>query len=103
MIQVQNVLNFLHYKGWTLDETTKTHYLMKPPKEVKTSKDTRLHLVVERLKHTSDYQENMRSITKSIAVMYDLDYYMLEELFSKSIHEIKKYNEVTDVLLTKAA
>lgn len=103
MIHVKNILGFLRHKGWELEETTTTHYLMKPPKEIKTSKDIRLHLVREKYSHTHDYQENVKAITKSIAKMYDLDYYMLEELFSKSLPQIKQYKEIVHGLLANVA
>ncbi len=60
-------------------------------------------MVLEKFKNTPDYEENMRAITKSISQVYELDYYMLEELFSKSIQEIKQYNEVSEGLLAGVA
>lgn len=95
---------FLKSKGWVLDKTTETHYLMKPPKEIKTPADAHFYLVREKFKDVpEDYLENMIRATRNIAEMYDLDYYMLIELFSKSKEEIKEYKEISTQLLANVA
>lgn len=103
IIEVKNVMAFLKARGWTFDEETETHYLMKPPKEMKTEKETRFYLVTEKFKDVPDYHENMLQITKSIAGLYDLDFYVLQELFSKTPKEIKEIKEISTQLLANVA
>jgi|GEM_PF-6700047 hypothetical protein len=96
---VKNLLTFMKAKGWKLEKATDQHYVMAPPAYVEAAPDFRLLLAHEKFVETPDYEENMYAMTKNMSKLYEVDYLLLINLFSKSLPELKAYNQVTGEML----
>jgi len=96
---VKNLMTFMKAKGWELEKTTGQHYVMAPPSYIKATPGFRLYLAHEKFAGTPDFEENMYAMTKNLSRLYELDYLLLINLFSKSLPELKAYNQVTGEML----
>ena len=96
---VKNLMTFMSAKKWKLDKTTERHFVMAPPPYIEASPDFRLYLAHEKFAGTPDFEENMYAMTKNISKLYEIDYLLLINLFSKSLPELKAYNQVTSEML----
>ncbi len=99
---VKNLMTFMQAKGWRLEKTTESQHVMVPPAYVETSPDFRLYLAHEKFAGILEFEENMYAMTKNLSKLYEIDYLLLINLFSKSLPELKAYNQVTSEMLAVA-
>jgi len=90
---VETFLAFLYSKGWKKEKKWGGYFLMKPPKEIK-STDESFRFYLPSIEDSDSYHELAFQAVETFAELYEIPLQELFDLLSKSLKEIKEESEL---------
>ncbi len=89
-IKVKTVVAFLRSKGWILEKTTERYFVLIPPTIFKPEPTARFYIPLPKYEQAVDFPMVMDKIVNSLSVIYETEKKSLNNLFSKTIDQIKE-------------